>query len=228
MQLPFTHEQFLDVFEAYNNALWVPALFLWLASLAIVARWLRDPDSGGPWLTWLLSVHWLWSGGAYHLAFFSDINPAALAFGILFLLQGALFLWFTRTRRRLHFNPSTSAWGIAGLVLVAYSLLYPLVGMGFGLEYPRMPTFGVPCPTALLTAGLLILTTPRAPRALFVIPVAWAAVGGFAAFELGIRADAMLVVAGVAMVARIIFRGPARPLYLSESAPHRGDPNGSA
>jgi hypothetical protein len=33
--MPFTPEEFLDVFEAYNEALWPWALALWLATAAV-------------------------------------------------------------------------------------------------------------------------------------------------------------------------------------------------
>jgi hypothetical protein len=37
MQLPFTKEQFFDLFAAYNEALWPAAVALWAASAVIVA-----------------------------------------------------------------------------------------------------------------------------------------------------------------------------------------------
>lgn len=36
--------------------------------------------------------------------FFRTINPAAVAFGILFIIQGALFGWFGVLRRQLMFR----------------------------------------------------------------------------------------------------------------------------
>lgn len=63
------------------------------------------------------------------------------------------------------------------------------------LQYPRLPLFAVPCPTTLLTAGLL-LTASGAPRFVNIVPVIWAAIGSSAALVLGIRADLALLVAG--------------------------------
>jgi hypothetical protein len=71
-----------------------------------------------------------------------------------------------------------------------------------------MPTFGVPCPTAILTAGLLV-TSPRAEaRLVAVIPILWSAIGGSAAFSLGILPDFALPIAGAALLLRIL--QPAR------------------
>jgi hypothetical protein len=59
-----------------------------------------------------------------------------------------------------------------------------------------MPLFAVPCPTTLVTAGLLLVVSGVPPRFASVVPMLWAAVGSSAAFALGIRADLALVLAG--------------------------------
>ncbi len=84
-------------------------------------------------------------------------------------------------------------------LLVSYALLYPFLGLAFGLRYPRMPAFAVPCPTTLLKAGLL-LTASRVPRMVWVVPILWAIVGSTAAVSLGIRADLALIVAAILLL----------------------------
>ena len=37
MKLPFTREQFFDLFVSYNEALWPVAVALWIGSAVIVA-----------------------------------------------------------------------------------------------------------------------------------------------------------------------------------------------
>jgi hypothetical protein len=95
-------------------------------------------------------------------------------------------------------------------VLIAYALLYPALGLALGLAYPRFPSFGVPCPTAILTVGLLLLAPRREVRLLSAIPVLWAAVGGSAALLLNIRADFALLVAGPLLLV-FAAAGPRRP-----------------
>lgn len=51
----------------------------------------------------------------------------------------------------------------------------------------------------LLTIGFLFAATRPWPRPVAVIPVLWAFVAGSAASLLGVRADMMLWVAGVAL-----------------------------
>lgn len=193
MEPLFTESAFLDLFGLYNRALWPVVAAAWLVSLAVVTREWRHPRAGASVLV-LLAAHWLWSGVVYHWLYFRSINPAAVAFAGLFVAQGVLLAWAAVTHSvRVDFDPSPRAW--AGLALVAYGFAYPLLGLLFGLDYPRMPLFAVPCPTVLITAGLLLLLTGL-PRVMSVVPILWTAIGGSAAQLLGIRADLALVVAG--------------------------------
>lgn len=200
MQLPFTHDQFLDVFGAYNRALWPAAILTWLLTAAAIVALYRRGPSASRLVATVLAFHWGWAGIAYHVAFFRSINPAADLFGAVFVLQAALLLWRGVAGSQLSFQPSSSSWGRVGGALIAYALLYPAIGLALGLAYPRIPSFGVPCPTAILTAGLLLLAPRREARLLSAIPVLWAVVGGSAAVLLNIHADFALVVAGLLLL----------------------------
>jgi len=202
MQLPFTHEQFLEVFGAYNTAVWPVAVLLWLATAGVVLAFYRRGAEVSRALTVLLAVHWAWSGGVYHLIYFRAINPAAVLFGTLFIIEAVILAWLGLGSQRLRFSASTG-WARVGALLVVYALAYPGLGLLFGLEYPRLPLFGVPCPTTILTAGVLLCAPPRQVRWVAVIPLLWAAVGGSAAFVLAIRTDLALVVAGIVLLAYI-------------------------
>lgn len=208
--MPFTHDQFLDVFGSYNRALWPAATGLWIATLGTLVQLYRRHPKASQILAFLLALHWAWAGAVYHLAFFLPINPAAALFGIGFLLQAVLFLWRAARRGGLTLTPSPSIWSRLGLLLILYALIYPGLGLLAGLEYPRLPTFGVPCPTTILTAGVLLLAPRREARILGVFPVLWAGVGGSAAFLLGIRADLMLPVAGLLLVLYMLLPGGNR------------------
>jgi hypothetical protein len=159
----------------------------------------------------ILAFHWLWAGAAYHFAFFREINPAATSFGAVFLWQAALLVWRGVVRSGLSFGTSSPTWSRLGLGLVTYALLYPAVGVLTGLQYPCLPTFGVPCPTAILTAGTLLLVPRREARPLAVIPILWAGVGGSAAFLLDIQADIALLAAGVVLLIYVLSPGRRVP-----------------
>jgi hypothetical protein len=210
LHLPFTHEQFLDVFAAYNRLLWPAVVLLWFATAVVFSRLYRYGIRMSRLTAATLAALWAWSGAAYHLAFFREINPTATVFGAVFLLQAALLAWFGVIRSRLDFGTSSLVWSRVGLGLVAYALVYPAVGIVTGLTYPRLPTFGVPCPTAILTAGALLLLPRRQARPLAVIPIVWSGVGGSAAFLLDIHPDIALPVAGIILLFYVL--SPSRRL----------------
>ena len=196
MQLPFSREEFFDLFAAYNGALWPAAGALWAAS-ALAALWLvTSRRDRARWIAGLLAVHWAWAAVAYHLVFFTRINPAAWLFAAMFLLQAVLFFRSGVVRGNLSFARARTVWTPIGWLLVAYALLYPAINAVEHGSVLRIPTFGVPCPTTIFTAGLLVLATPHS-RALAIVPVVWSLLAGSAAFLLGVSADYALPVAGV-------------------------------
>jgi hypothetical protein len=198
MQLPFTREQFFDLFAAYNEALWPAAAALWIASAAVAALRLSARRPHDRWISALLVAHWGWSALAYHVAFFTRINPAAWLFAALFLGQAVLFFRVGVVQRRLSFAPRGNAWAPLAWGLIAYSLAYPLINAIDHRSLLRIPTFGLPCPTVIFTAGVLMLATPRWWN-LSIVPLIWSAIGGSAAFLLGIPADVALPIAGIAL-----------------------------
>jgi hypothetical protein len=197
MELPFSHDAFLDVFGAYNSALWPAAVLLWLATAGLGIHWGRARHVGGTGPLALLAVHWAWSGVAYHWLFFSRINTAAALFGAAFVAQAVLFAWLALSSRA-RFHMSRRPRNVVGIVLVCYGLAYPLVSLSGGLTYPRAPLFAVPCPTTMVTAGFLLMSEGL-PRFVNIVPILWTVVGGSAAVFLGIQADLPLIAAGVAL-----------------------------
>lgn len=101
MTLPFTHDQFLAVFAAYNEAVAPFQLVLLVAGIAAVVLILypvRRPDRivGA-----LLAGLWLWMAVQYHWRFFRTINPAATLFAVAFLIEAVLLAEFAVRRQRL-------------------------------------------------------------------------------------------------------------------------------
>lgn len=201
MRPPFTEADFLALFARYNEALWPAAAALWLwtcGTAVLIARRGRAPFS----IRALLVAHWLWSGAVYHLALFTSINPAAWLFGALFVAQAVMFATSAHMRKQLELT-SSAVRLTTGAGLVAYSLGYPLLVLASGLQYPAMPTFALPCPTTLFTAGVLVAADPPLPRRLFVIPILWSLVAGTAAVSLGVTPDYALFAAAIAMVMKV-------------------------
>ena len=205
--LPFTTDQFLQVFSDYNRAVWPLQLALLGLGITLSIVGYLGPPRAARWISLGLAVLWGWMGAVYHLDFFRRLTPAALAFGIAFLVQAGLFvLWGLR-----HAPGDTGrvrgpqAW--LGAILLGYAFLgYPVIAWALGHRYPAMPTFGLPCPTTITTLALLVWVSPRPRWWLLVIPFLWAGIGTTAAFTLGIREDlgllASAVIAGSWLTAR--------------------------
>jgi hypothetical protein len=215
--LPFTREQFFDLFAAYNEALWPALAALWTASAAVVALRISARHPNDRVISALLAAHWAWSALAYHVALFTRINPAAWLFAVLFLGQAILFLRVGVVQRRLSFAPWDNAWAPLAWGLVAYSLAYPAINAIDHRSLLRIPTFGIPCPTTIFTAGVLMLATPRS-WSLSAVPVIWSAIGGSAAFLLGVRADVALPIAGVALAIFSVRRITPEPMRSGRAA----------
>lgn len=191
--LPFTRDQFFDVFAAYNTAVWPAAWVAYALGAGIAAALLRPRPGRERLVAGGLAAMWLWTGVAYHLLHFAAINRAAIGFGALFVLQGLLIADAGLRRRGLVFGAVPGGRGALGWGLVAYAFVYPLLGLAFGHAYPALPLFGIaPCPVTLFTFGVLLLAT-RVPRRLVVVPGIWAVIGGSAAALLGVPQDWVLL-----------------------------------
>ena len=209
MTLPFTIAEFLKVFELYNEAIWPSQVLTYLGGVAVVGLIASRSRYAGVVVAAVLTAMWLLNGIGYHLMYFSEINRAAIAFGALFVAQGALIAWVGFGARRLRFSMRADAVTVVAVIAVAYAMIvYPLLGWTFGHVYPASAVFGVaPCPTTIFTLGILLLARLSAPLWLFVIPVIWSAIGGSAALLLGVREDFGLIAAGVAAILVLIFAG---------------------
>ena len=92
MSLPFTREQFLEVFRSYNAAIGFAPLVLLALAVAVLFLSYSQRAWRHRVISALLALLWLWSGMVYHWGFFSDINPAAKLFGALFVAQAVLLI----------------------------------------------------------------------------------------------------------------------------------------
>lgn len=197
MKLPFTVEQFQEVFRNYNEAVW-PAQVVLLA-LAVVAVWLvlRRRRWSGRAVSAILAFLWTWLA-VFHLAFFERINPLAYAFAVMSLMGAMVFLWQGVILGHLRFSARNSAYAYLGWALIVFALVvYPAWSWLAGHRYPIMPTFGLPCPTTLFTIGILAFRAAPYPRAPLIVPLLWSFVGAQAAFLLGVHQDLGLIAAAV-------------------------------
>lgn len=201
--LPFSHSQFLNVFSVYNEAVWPAQIAAYALAVGILVVALRPTRHSGRLAAAGLSVMWLWTGVVYHGIFFSNINSVALGFAVIFIAQEILLIEAGVVRNRLQFGQASRLAKYTGLALVFYAMaLYPALGLLTGQRYPAMPSFGItPCPVTLFTLGILLLAAPDTPKRLWVLPVAWALVGGSAAWLLSVPQDWILLISPLSLFA---------------------------
>jgi hypothetical protein len=207
MRFPFTIDQFLDVFRRYNAAVWPAQWILGALGLVAIVLALTGRRSASRWVSIILALLWLWMAAAYHLAFFTSINRAAIAFAAAFAVQAAVFTWVAFRTPAVTYRPRSRVAAIIGAVLIIYAIVvYPVLGYALGHRYPAAPTFGVPCPTTILTLGLVVWAGRSLPRRVLVVPLAWSLVATSAAVNLGMIEDFGLLAAAIATTLTIRVR----------------------
>ena len=215
--LPFTREQFFSVLVTYNNAIWPTQILAYLLGGAAVWLLFRPSRSTNRLIAAILAVMWLWTGIGYHWLSFVTINPAAYAFALLFVLQGAWLIYAGVIEDRLVFGFRRDVSGLIGIAFVVYAaIVYPLFAMAIGHGYPELPMFGVtPCPVTIFTFGLLLLTTRPVSWVTLALPFIWSLIGGSAAFLLGVAPDWVLLASGLIALPMLLLRdrNAARPAH---------------
>lgn len=198
MKMPFTTEQFFNVFEKYNLAMFPAQVIIF--SLALIALLLLHTKKSfkNKFIGLFLGLLWIWTGLAYQIAYFTGINKAAYGFGILFIMQGGLILFnlFVKERLVFTFQPQTKDY--IGYFFILFGLiLYPVIGYLSGGSLVKTISLGLPCPSMVLTFGFLMLTTRDFPKYLLIIPSLWAIVGMSAAINFGVYQDYMMIIAAI-------------------------------
>ncbi|MFC1511903.1 DUF6064 family protein [Candidatus Latescibacterota bacterium] len=208
MQLPFTEAQFLDLFAAYNTAIWPVQLVMYLLGAVAVAGLFKNTYLMSRGIVFILAFMWMWTGVVYHLGFFSRINSAAVLFGALFFFQGLVFLMNGISKKRLNFQATLTMYDIVGGLFIIYAgILYPILGIFSGHGWPRAPIFGVtPCPVVVFTFGVLLFLKARISPTVILIPFLWSLIGATAVVRLGMYEDFGLLIAGVFGSAMIVMR----------------------
>jgi hypothetical protein len=168
--IPFTRDQFLEVFAVYNAAIWPAQAVAYLLGAVSVALLLREGRSADRLIAANLAAMWLWTGIAYHWLFFTTINGAAILFGTLFVIEGALLLRASLIGDRFRFGFASGPAAWTGIAFILYAAaLYPVVGVAFGHAYPTRGARTKSAPGTLRSVilnrrqwgGLVSLSRPR-------------------------------------------------------------------
>jgi hypothetical protein len=198
MQIPFTIEDFLNVFKSYNQTFFPLQVLFYFLAFFLVYHIFKPNKMSGKIIGITLAFMWLWIGIAYHLLFFTEINDAAYLFSLLFIVQGLFFFIYGFVRSEFSFSYRGNVLNYFGIAFLVYSLIiYPVLGHLLGHRYPYSPTFGLPCPTTIFTFGLLLFADKKISVWILIIPFLWSVLGFSAALNLTIYEDFGLIAAGL-------------------------------
>lgn len=209
MQLPFTAEDFLGLFERYNLAIWPAQVVMYGLGLVAIGLSIWKTRQGDRVISAILGVFWLWIGIVFLVVFYRELNGmVAVGFGLLLAIQGILFIYCGVVRQELHFSAGGHLQQIVGALFIVYALaIYPVLGALAGHGFPRSPVFGVaPCPTTIFTFGLMLWVDEKLPRYLLAIPFLWSVFAVGAALGLGIYEDVAMPLSGIIAVLLILLR----------------------
>ena len=112
--IPFTVDQFLNVFKQYNVAVWPAQVFLYAIGIVAICLTLSRKKDFSRIVSLNLSFFWIWMGIVYHLWFFSAINRAALIFAAFFVLEGVILFIVGVLQQQLKFSFCINFYGIVG------------------------------------------------------------------------------------------------------------------
>lgn len=186
--MPFTVEQFFEVFADYNTTIFPFQIILVLLGMLFTFYLSSGNSKRANWTGYFLSFIWVWVGVVYHIIFFSSINLPAYGFGAIFIIQGILFLIETN-KGELKFLYKDVLQHKIGAFLILFSLLlYPIIAYFLKYDYTKVITVGLPCPTTIMTFGFLLISI-RLPKYLLIFPSIWAIIGTWAAIDFGVYQD---------------------------------------
>ncbi|MFW5879514.1 MAG: DUF6064 family protein [bacterium] len=184
-------EQFFERMAEYNNAIWPAQIISYFLAIIIIIGSIKKWKFSDEMNTTILAIFWIWNGAITNLLFFSSFQKQYYFWGILWILQGVLFLVIGLAKHKLHYRLKRNWYSYAGIVFILYALvIYPLIGFLLGHGYPKGPIFGVaPCPVVIFTFGVLLFVDKKVPIYLLFFPLLWAILSLYPIIMMGIIAD---------------------------------------
>jgi len=207
MKILITAETFLDLFIKYNEAIFPIQLLLVLLALALLYQNIKGLYPKINYTGYFLAGIWLWTGITYHLTLFTGINAKAYVFALLFIVQG-LFLLKETYKQNLVFTFDKTLQNQIGILMILFSsIIYPFISYLIEKDLSKISSIGLPSPTIILTFGFLLLSKDL-PKYLLFIPILWAIIGTWTAFDFGIYIDYFLTLAAALSYYFYILKNP--------------------
>jgi hypothetical protein len=187
---------FLQVFRDYNLLIWPLHLVSFVVCFITILMVIIKKTYSSKVVFLMLALQWLWVGIHFQILFFSRIDPLAYFFGIIFIIQGILYVILS-FKSSIVFSIKKDPFSLLGLIFFIYAFAgYPLVRYLSGYVYPDMAiSCVVPCPLVVFTFGLYMFALPALPRYILIIPAFWS-LSAFYAVHHGIYEDIGLIIIG--------------------------------
>ena len=197
MQTTTSLPDFLPMFESVNRDLWPLHVFALLLGVAMAIAALRQSRIADRISAAVLGSIWIFDGVIFHWIYFRAIYEPAGWFAVLWAVQGVLFIVFGVFRPRFSFTAARDGYAAFGFLLIAYALVaYPVLGYLLRSDFVYATWFGpFPCPVAVFTIGMFLLTDDRVPKYLVIVPLLWA-VTAWVPVSWGVTEDIGLLVGG--------------------------------
>ena len=209
-------DDFFSTLQSYNETFWPMTIITFLLGILIVYLVVRKSENSSKIISALLSFLWIWSGIVFFVIYYGPMDVEFLGLtmpgvwylgGILFLIQGFLFLFFGVVKSSSSFKFSRDMSSVVGALMIVYAMvIYPIIGFLSGYGYPRYPIFGTaPCPLTIFSIGLLQWSDRKIPLVIVVIPFIWALMGIMPVLALNIWADIGEVFSGIIGFSTILY-----------------------
>ncbi len=201
-------EDFYSTLQAYNEAVLPITVISYLLGIIAIYLALKKSSNSSRMISAILGFLWIWSGIVFFAIFYGPMDAEFLGQtipgvwylgGVLFIIQGILFLVFGVVGDSLSFKFTSSVYSVIGVVLTTYAMIvYPIIGFLTGFSYPRYPVFGTgPCPLTIFTLGFLQWIDRKTPTVIAVIPFVWSLMGIMPILELDLWADVGEMLSGI-------------------------------
>lgn len=190
MELPYSVEVYFAQMADYNVRWFVgviSGLILAVVMLTILVFLpLQKTSRLSRLCGFYLGLAWVWIGVFHQIDMMAELNFMAPVYGVLWIAQGGLILWFCGINEKIKFQFKNNVTGRAGLFLCLVGItFYPAGLMIVGHDWMSLSFIGTaPEPTLIFTTGLLLLAHQKNVRFLFVIPACGAGVVGLSAWLL--------------------------------------------
>ena len=220
MQTTISFPAFLSMFESFNRDIWPLQLFTIVLGVAMAIATAKRSRIADRTSAAGLGLIWIFVGAVFQWGYFRPIYEPAGLFAALWILQGLLFLTSGAFGARLSFTAARDGYAGFGFLLIAYALVaYPVLGYLLRSELTYATWFGpFPCPVAVFTIGMFLLTDAKVPKHLTIIPLLWA-LGGVVPLSWGVTEDIGLVVGGTVGIVLLFVRDFRRPGHPRVSFP---------